>query len=51
MTIQELKAHAFDCQVNIQTWQRELQATVQKIDEELHRAEKKDTKEEKGEKE
>lgn len=31
MTIQELKAHAYDCILNIEMWQNELKATNQKI--------------------
>ena len=31
MTLQELKAHAYDCLANIEVLQRELQATNQKI--------------------
>ena len=35
MTIEQLKAHAYDCLANIEQWQKELQATNQKIAEKL----------------
>jgi len=31
MTLEELKAHAYDCISNIEMWQRELQATNAEI--------------------
>lgn len=34
MTVQELKAHAYDCMAEIERWQNELRATNQKIAEE-----------------
>ena len=51
MTIHELKSHAYDCMANIEFWQKELQATNQKISQEVTKeAQKEEPKEEPEEK-